>query len=60
MYGSLLRARFVWLPTVGLLFGAVLVGVGWLPIGGGLGIVVAGLLTVFAVLAVGTQYGLFR
>ncbi|UPW00163.1 hypothetical protein M0R88_16820 [Halorussus gelatinilyticus] len=57
---SLLRVRFLWLPAVGLLFAAVLVGIEWLPIGGGWGIVVAGLLTVVAVLAVGLVVLLFR
>ncbi|NEU59041.1 hypothetical protein [Halorussus sp. MSC15.2] len=59
LLGSLLRVRLLWLPAVGLLFGSMLVGAELLPVGGGVGIVVAGSLTVLAVLVGGLLYLLF-
>jgi hypothetical protein len=56
---SVLRVRFLWLPAVAVLFGAVLVGAESLPVSDGLGIVVAGFLTVISVLAFGVLFRLF-
>ncbi|MFC4450426.1 hypothetical protein [Halorussus aquaticus] len=53
LFRSLLRVRLLWLPAVGLLFGSVLVGVGFLPVSGGVGIVAAGSLTVSVMLVAG-------
>ena len=63
MFGPLLRVRFLWLPAVGLLFGASLAVAGGVltdGVGSGGAVVVAGFVVTAGVLLAGLARSLLR